>query len=67
ESGSFSAERRDRQFALLDAAQSATLDIQNWQDFWKCLMRAGFRSSALRFRRTGQRWSIRSSSRSAER
>ena len=44
ETGEFSDERRERQFEKLQAAQDYALDLQHWQDFFKCLMRAGFRS-----------------------
>ncbi|HXU32657.1 MAG TPA: DUF262 domain-containing protein [Thermoanaerobaculia bacterium] len=47
ETGSFSPERRDRQFAVLDQAQAATLNLQNWHDFWRCLLRAGFQSGSM--------------------
>ena len=42
----FSEERRDRQFVILREAQSKTLDLQNWHEFFKVLLRAGYRSNA---------------------
>jgi len=47
ETRKFSAERRDRQFEALQAAQAATLDVQNWQELLKALMRAGYRSHRM--------------------
>jgi len=47
ETGDFSSERREEQFGVLDAAQSYTLDLQHWQDFLQCLVRAGYRNSAM--------------------
>ncbi|MEP7009894.1 MAG: DUF262 domain-containing protein [Acidobacteriota bacterium] len=47
ETGVFTPERRDRQFAVLDQAQAATLNLQNWHDFWRCLLRAGFQSGSM--------------------
>lgn len=44
ETGDFSAERRESQFAVLKRAQEKTLDLTNWTDFQKVLIRAGFRS-----------------------
>ena len=40
-------ERRDQQFELLKSGQSATLNIQYWQDFLRCIALAGFRSSRI--------------------
>lgn len=40
----YSMEQKDRQFAILREAQSATLDLQHWHEFFKVLMRAGYRS-----------------------
>ena len=45
ETGEFSDARREEQFEKLQAAQDYALNLQHWQDFFKCLMRAGFRSS----------------------
>ncbi len=38
----FSVEQRDRQFALLQQAQSKTLNLQHWHDYLKVLKRAGY-------------------------
>jgi len=43
----FSAEQRDRQFAILQAAQSYVLDLKNWHEFFKVLTRAGYRNYKL--------------------
>lgn len=43
----FSAEQRDKQFALLREAQKCTLDLQNWHEFFKALRRAGYLSEQL--------------------
>jgi hypothetical protein len=42
QTGEFSAERRDAQFALLREAQSDVLNVQHWHDFLKVLKRAGY-------------------------
>jgi len=42
QTGGFSPERRDSQFALLRAAQAEVLNLQHWQDFLKVLKRAGY-------------------------
>ncbi len=42
DTGEFSVERRDRQFAILKQAQSHMLDLQNWHEFLKALLYAGF-------------------------
>jgi hypothetical protein len=41
--GEFSAERREEQFRHLEEAQEYVLDLQNWHDFFKALIRAGYR------------------------
>lgn len=46
ETGEFSAERREVQFANLAEAQNLVLDAQVWHDFLKVLIRAGYRSGA---------------------
>ena len=46
ETGEFSAEGRDEQFAKLAEGQSLVLDVQVWHDFLKVLIRAGYRSGA---------------------
>ena len=47
ETGEFSDKRRDKQFAVLREAQAYTLDLQNWHDFLKVPLRAGFRGAAM--------------------
>jgi hypothetical protein len=47
ETGQFSEERRLQQFGLLEAAQRHTLNLQNWHEFLKVLVRAGYRSSSM--------------------
>lgn len=47
ETGEFSAERRERQFGVMDEAQSYVLDIGNWKEFLKCLLQAGYRSGRM--------------------
>ena len=47
ETGQFSSERRDVQFAKLQTAHEATLDLTNWHEYLKCLRHAGFRSSRM--------------------
>lgn len=47
ETGIFSVERREQQFAILKKAQKQVLDIQHWHDFMKCLKMAGFRSGKM--------------------
>jgi len=47
ETGQFSAERRDEQFALFHKAQGYALDIQHWHEFLKAVNIAGFRSEAV--------------------
>ncbi|BCW93811.1 MAG: hypothetical protein KatS3mg007_1705 [Thermoanaerobaculum sp.] len=42
ETGKFSVERRDAQFALLRSAHSKVLDLQNWHDFLKVVKQAGY-------------------------
>jgi hypothetical protein len=43
ETGVFSSEKRDAQFACLKAAQTEVLDLTHWHEFLKCLVRAGYR------------------------
>lgn len=43
----FSDERRIAQFEVLKVAQSVVLDLQNWSEFLKTIMRAGFRSAKM--------------------
>lgn len=47
ETGQFSTEHRDAQFAELKRAQAYTLDLVNWHDFLDALQRAGFRSGRM--------------------
>ena len=47
ETGQFSAERRDQQFAVLRSAQDEVLDLTHWQQFLSCLIGAGFRSGEM--------------------
>lgn len=47
ETGQFSEERRIEQFAFLQDAQAYTLNLQNWHDFLKVLVRAGYRSGSM--------------------
>lgn len=47
ETGEFSDQRRDKQFKLLQAAQSKMLDIQNWHEFLKTIRRAGYCGQAM--------------------
>lgn len=42
QTGEFSAERRDAQFARLKEAQNAVLNLQHWHDFFGVLKRAGY-------------------------
>lgn len=47
ETEAFSEERRDEQFVVLQQAQTHVLNLQNWHEFLKCLMRAGYRSEKM--------------------
>lgn len=47
ETEQFSAELRDRQFEVLKKAQAKVLDLTNWHEFMKTLVRAGFRSRSM--------------------
>lgn len=47
ESGKLSKEQREKQFAVLQAAQKKTLDLQNWHDFLSIIQKGGFRSSSM--------------------
>jgi hypothetical protein len=47
ETEAFSEERRDEQFIVLQQAQTHVLNLQNWHEFLKCLMRAGYRSEKM--------------------
>jgi hypothetical protein len=43
----FCPERRDAQFAILKQAQARVLNLQNWHDFLKALLQAGYRSDTM--------------------
>ncbi len=47
ETEQFSEERRIQQFETLKGSQARVLDLQNWHEFLKTLIRAGFRSSSM--------------------
>jgi len=47
EDGQPSDERREAQFKVLREAQSYALDLTNWHEFLKVLIRAGFRSESM--------------------
>jgi len=47
ETETFSDERREQQFTILQDAQAHVLNLQNWHEFLKCLMRAGYRSEKM--------------------
>lgn len=47
DTGLYSAELRDAQFAKLREAQVWTLDLTSWHEFLKCLTAAGFRSNQM--------------------
>lgn len=47
ETEQFSEERRIAQFKVLEVAQGYTLDLQNWHEFLKVLVRAGFRGQSM--------------------
>jgi hypothetical protein len=42
QTGEFSSEKRDEQFALLRQAQSSVLNLSNWHEFLKVVQRAGY-------------------------
>jgi hypothetical protein len=47
ESGKLSKEQREKQFEVLQKAQSKALDLQNWHDFLGIIQKGGFRSSSM--------------------
>ncbi|HEV2435750.1 MAG TPA: DUF262 domain-containing protein [Verrucomicrobiae bacterium] len=47
ETGVFSDERRVEQFNVLKESQAYSLNLQNWHEFLKVLVRAGYRSNAM--------------------
>jgi len=53
ETGEFTAERRDQQFAVLKQAQTRVLNLTYWHDFFKAIMLSGHRSSKTISSQTG--------------
>lgn len=53
ETGEFSDEQRERQFAKLKDAQMEVLNLQNWHEFLKVLLRAGYRRNNMISSKTG--------------
>ena len=47
DTGQYSDEQRESQFTTLKDAQAYTLDLTNWHEFLKVLIRAGFRSGQM--------------------
>jgi hypothetical protein len=47
DAGESKAERRDAQFAKLKEAQTYALDLTNWHEFMKVLLRAGYRGKSM--------------------
>ncbi len=47
ETGLFSVEQRDAQFAVLRQAQAKALDLTSWHQYWKALIGSGFRSREM--------------------
>ncbi len=47
ETGQFSDERREQQFAILQTAQDKVLDLQNWHEFLKAIRQAGYNSGQM--------------------
>ncbi len=47
ETGDFNASKREQQFEILQKAQSISLDLQNWHDFFNCLKTAGYKSGDM--------------------
>lgn len=45
--GEFDTVRRERQFAILKDAQEYTLNLQSWHDYFKALVRAGYRRASM--------------------
>jgi len=45
QTGQFSDEEREKQFAVLKESQDYILDLQHWHEFFKALVLAGFRRS----------------------
>ncbi|BDF54659.1 MULTISPECIES: DUF262 domain-containing protein [Butyricimonas] len=42
ETGTFSEERREKQFELLKEANKKVLDVTNWHEYLKCIKQAGY-------------------------
>ena len=47
ETGQFHEEKRIQQFKILQEAQSYVLNLNNWHEFFKILLQAGFRSDSM--------------------
>ncbi|MFQ5799669.1 MAG: RNA-binding domain-containing protein, partial [Bacteroidota bacterium] len=47
ETEQFSDERREQQFDVMKDAQARVLKLQNWHDFMKVMMQAGYRSNRM--------------------
>jgi len=47
ETEQFSDEKRNEQFDVLKNAQAEVLDLQNWSEFFKVLLQAGFHGSSM--------------------
>lgn len=47
ETGQFSEERRDQQFAVLKGAQAHVLDLLNWHEYWRAVGSAGYKDRAM--------------------
>ena len=45
--GEFDTVRRERQFAILKDAQEYTLNLQSWHEYFKALVRAGYRRASM--------------------
>jgi len=53
DTGDFALDRREKQFAILAEAQRETLDLDNWHEYLRALVRAGFRSGGMISSKTG--------------
>jgi hypothetical protein len=47
ETGRFSAQRREEQFEVLRRAQTNVLNVGTWHEYWKAVIRAGFRDGSV--------------------
>ena len=45
--GEFSLQKREEQFAILKTSQADVLNLTNWHEFMKCLLRAGYRRESM--------------------